>query len=273
MSTLAFIHVGKTGGQTVQTALRSSYGAAYCDAVDWREPDDEFVVPKYNPDDYRRLKRLCPFLKSVGGHQIALWSNLHEVEPVRYFAFVREPLKRGASHYQYHLRDEEQPLTWDEWVAWPVHQNHQVKMFARDGSAESAIRAIKKHDVFVGLTELYDESLLILNKVIAADLNPAYRRTNTARNNEVAQQLLADPQTRTQIERMYGEEFALHDFVKREWYPRWREKYGPTLEEDLRRFQADRQRGFNRRHHLANRLYRKFWILPGTRLIRRRLGT
>jgi hypothetical protein len=269
MSTLAFIHVGKTGGQTVQTALRSSYGAAYCDAVDWRDRDEEFVVPKYGPADYRRLKSLCPFMKSVGGHQIALWSDLHVVEPVRYFAFVREPLRRGASHYQYHLRDEDQPLTWDEWVAWPVHQNHQVKMFSRDGSAAAAIRAIEHHQVFIGLTERYDESLLILNRLVARDLNPSYRRTNTARDNEVAQRLLADPATRRQIETMYGEEFALYEFVKEEWYPRWRREYGPTLADDLARFQADRARGFSRRNHLAQRLYQKLWTEPRARRLRR----
>ena len=103
---LAFIHVAKTGGQSIETMLESSFGIRHMPAVIWKTPSpqtgpkQDFVIPKYCPEDFRRLKKRTPFLESVGGHSIALWSGLHEVQPTTYFAFLREPIKRGASHYQ-----------------------------------------------------------------------------------------------------------------------------------------------------------------------------
>ena len=264
---LAFIHVAKTGGQTVEQMLRSSYGIAHAEAVEWapRPTVDhrtvDYVVPKYTPDDLRRLQRLCPFLRSVGGHGIALWSNLQEVRPVRWFAFVREPLARGASHFQYHVQTDQPDLTWERWVERPVHQNHQLKMFSPSADAQDAIRRIEQQEVFVGLTERFDESLLVFRKLLRPDLDPAYVRTNTARGNDLARGLLADAGTRSQLEAMYGAERPLYEWVANELYPRYRRAYGPTLEADLEEFRRRRQQ-VNRLNMVLNRVYHRLVIRP-----------
>ncbi len=264
---LAFIHVAKTGGQTVEQMLRSSYGPAHAEAVEWapRPTADpwsvDYVVPKYTPDDLRRLKRLCPFLRSVGGHGIALWSNLQEVQPTRWFAFVREPLARGASHFQYHVQTDRPDLVWADWVDWPVHRNHQLKMFSPAADAQDAIRRIGQQEVFVGLTERFDESLLVFRKLLRPDLDIAYLRTNTARGNDLARRLLADPATHGQLEQMYGDERPLYEWVANELYPRYRRAYGPTLEADLEEFRRHRQR-VNRVNMALNRIYHRLVIAP-----------
>ena len=116
---LTFLHLAKTGGRSVETMLRSTYGrgllprpgvAAVAAAGRDGRP---FLVATYDHDDFRRLARLNPWMRAVGGHAITLWSNLHELRPVRYFAFLRDPLKRAASHYQFHVADTPQPLDWD----------------------------------------------------------------------------------------------------------------------------------------------------------------
>jgi len=264
---LAFIHVAKTGGQTVETMLESTYGIAHLATVPWqprRDPGSDaadYVVPKYAPDDFRRIKRLCPFVRSIGGHGIALWSDLHEVQPTRYFALVREPLKRGASHFQYHIQYDQPDLAWDDWVAWPVHQNHQLKMFSRQGDAEDARRAIERHEVFVGLTERFDESLLVFQRLLRPDLNIAYVRTTTARDNALARQLLETPRSRAQLEQMYGAERPLYEWVANDLYPRYRREYGSTLEVDLEAYRRHRDR-VNRLNIKLNRAYFRFVIKP-----------
>ncbi len=264
---LAFIHVAKTGGKTVNMLLRSSFGAAYARALPWTgiTPNDqtkEFVVPKYGIDEFRRLRRLCPFMRCVGGHAITLWSGLHEIQPTRYFAMMREPLRRGASHYQFHARTDRAPLSWEQWVNWPVHQNHQVRMFARDGNPEAAIRAIERHEVFVGLTERYDESLLILERVVAPELNIAYRRLNTASDNTITDQLLEDPARRESLRGMYSQEIPLYEYVVNDLFPRFQREYGPNLARDVeefRRRRRDRVNGWNLRWHA---LYERLVLAP-----------
>jgi len=272
---LAFIHVAKTAGQTVETMLASSYGIRHVASPDWLAPpadpwNVEYVVPKYSETDFRRLKKLCPFLKSIGGHGIALWSGIDKVQPTQYFAFVREPVKRGASHFQYHQRHSSPCLDWEHWVDWPVHHNHQVKMFSRQADPEEAIRKIQQHEVFVGLTERFDESLVMLKKFVAPDLNIAYVRTNVARDNQIADKLLADSRACDQIRVMYKEEFALHDFVVNEWYPRFQKEYGPTLEQDVMDFRKQQQKNINWLKLKSNRLYFKLIVKPQVLSYKRR---
>jgi len=272
---LAFIHVAKTGGQTVDTMLASSFGVGHAATIDWRDPPDDpwavdYVVPKYDAADFRRLKKLCPFMKSVGGHGVTLWSQLETVQPTRYFAILREPIARGASHFQYHRQHDTPCLDWDRWVDWSVHHNHQVKMFSPTADPEQAIREIQAQEVFVGLTERFDESLVMLQKLVAPELNIAYSRTNVARDRSIADSLLADTRTRDQIKHMYRDEFALYEFVSREWYPRLQQAYGPTLEKDVEEFRRHRQGRLNRANVRLNGLYRKLVIRPRAKAYRRK---
>ncbi len=266
---LAFIHVAKTGGQTIETMLESTFGIAHAAAVEWRDRPQsdpfsvDYVVPKYDVEDFNRLKSRCPFLKSVGGHSITLWSGLHEVQPTRYFSMLREPLKRGASHFQYHYHHDQPHLEWEDWINWPVHQNHQVKMFSRHCDPDEAMRDIRRHHVFVGLQDKYDESLVILKKLVAPELNIAYKRTNIARDNTLAKSLLQKPETLEHRKRMYAQEIPLDEWVANEYYPEFVKEYGPTLAADVEAFQKRRGQ-VNKLNIKLNRAYAKIFIKPGS---------
>jgi hypothetical protein len=275
---LTFLHLAKTGGRSVETMLRSTYGAAYCHALEWQPPlrpgegGRPFLVATYDHDDYYRLARLNPWMRAVGGHAITLWSNLHELRPVRYFAFLRDPLQRAASHYQFHVADTPQPLDWDAWCAWDEPHNQQVKFFTRDGDAAAAIAAIERHQVFVGLLEHFDECLVILKKLVVPELNLAYSRTNVAPSNDLARAILADPIRREQLWQRNRGEQPVYDYVANELLPRYRRAYGPSLADDVARFQADRERGYN---HLNDRLHRavfRFYWNPAVARFQRRLA-
>lgn len=264
---LAFIHVAKTGGQSIETMLESSFGIRHMPAVVWKQPsptalpDQNFVVPKYCPEDFLRLKKRCPFMQSVGGHSIALWSGLHEIQPTTYFTFLREPIKRGASHFQYHLVNDDPDKSWQQWVDYDVHHNHQVKMFSRSVDAQEAIRDIEKQNVFVGFTEKFDESLVIFKKLFAPDLKIAYTRTNTASDNSVARRVLDDASKREDLARMYAEEIPLHEWALNDYYPRFVKEYGPTLQPDVEHFRKVRDR-VNKVNILTNHLYQRLLARP-----------
>lgn len=268
MSLLAFIHVAKTAGSTMERILANSYGAAYCHAEHWRElrPSGDransFVVPKYDREDFLRLKRWCPWMRCVGGHAVALWSGIDSVQPTSYFAFLRDPIRRGASHYQFHLRDDANPLPWDEWVEWEVHKNHQVKMFSPNADVAEAIANIERLGVFVGLMEHFDESLLLLQRLVAPDLRMGYERRNAARNNEVAERLLGDPGTRGQLEEMYAGDLELYAYVRERLFPQYRERFGPGLDGILADFPGGPREGFGTFRLAAHRIVRRYWTEP-----------
>ncbi len=278
-SLLTFLHLAKTGGRSVETLLRSTFGIAYCHAVPWRShlvPGAEeraLSVASYDHDDFRRLMSVCPGMKAIGGHAVTVPGGLHDLQPVRYFAFVRDPLKRAASHYQYHVATEKDPLDWAQWCVWNEPHNHQLKYFTRESDAAAAIAAIEELGIFVGLLEHFDESLLLLRKLVAPELNIAYLRSNVAERNDVARGILDDPVRREQLAHLNRREQPLYDHVANVLMPRHRAAYGPSLADDLARFQAHRGRGFNHVHDRLNRLYWKFRVNPAVRAYRRRMET
>lgn len=269
---LAFIHIAKTAGRSVETMLRSSYGLRYVRAVPWRPYGRGRAVAKYDVEDFRRLRRLWRPMTVVGGHAVALWSGFHELEPVRYFAFLREPLARAASHYQFHLTTEADPLDWDAWLAWNLQHNHQTRAFSRDSDAAEAIAAVERHGVFLGLLEEFDASLLMLRRLVAPDLNPAYVRTNVARDRSAAADLLADPVRRSQLEAVNAEDLRFYRHVRETVFPRQQAKYGADLALDTAAFGADPARGWNRLNDGLNRALHRFWIGPEVARHRDRAG-
>jgi hypothetical protein len=273
---VVFLHLAKTGGRTFDTVLRGTYGPAYIQAEPLRPPRPagtggrDFIIPIYQPEDLRRLRKQCPWLRAVGGHTLTLWSRLHEVQPVRYVAFMREPLSRGASHYQFHVSTTAQPLDWPAWCAWPEHHNSQVRFFDRDGDPQAAIAAIERHGVFVGLLERFEESLLLMRQLAIPELRCAYVRRNTAERNDLARALLADPERREQLRAMYAAEFPLYDWVRDVLWPRYEAVYAGDLATDAARLRADPGREFRRWHDRAGRALHRFWVEPCKRAAWRR---
>jgi len=275
---LVFLHLAKTGGRTMDTVLRNTYGPGYVQAVPWSPPremgadGEDFILPVYDPDDFRRLQRLCPWMRAVGGHSLTMWSQLHTVRPVRYFAFMREPTARAASHYQYHVATAPEPLDWETYCDWPEHYNSQVRFFSRDADPDEAIRLIKEHGVFIGLLERFEESLLLLQRLVAPELVPYYMRRNTAGSTTIAKDLMADPDSRQRLREMNSAEFPLHDFVVNELWPQYEQAYGPTLAEDAARLKADPGLGFRHWHDRSGRALHKFWVGPWQNAAWRRYG-
>jgi len=273
---LAFVHIGKTGGITVASMLRSSFGAAHCDATSMRpRPQGDptgvrFMIPKYGPDDIAFLKTVMPGMRSISGHHVALWSDVEKVYPdTKYFLFLRDPLKRGASHYQFHVTHDDytakfgfKHFPWDKWVEWETHHNHQLKMISPNVDVDEAIKLLETKNVFVGLTEHFDESLVMMQKLFCPELDIAYRRKNTAEDNTLAKSLLQDEKSREQIREMYAKEFPLYEYVRNEIYPRYRQEYGPSLDQDVARFQSHGRQRVNNLNLVMNRLHRTFVLIP-----------
>jgi hypothetical protein len=248
---LVFIHINKTAGRTVRYILRSSYGLRHCEVEPWH---DAWRGPPFSTRDLRRLRKIYPKLRSIAGHRVTGYADLEEQgTDFRYFAFLREPVALCASRFQYQIDYRKKNVEFDEWLADESFQNAQTKQIGGTESVDDALRAIDEKKIFAGLTEQFDESLLLLKGLRAGDLDIAYKPVNVAQRNTLASEVLASPRMRSAIVEANASDIALYEYVTKELYPAQRREYGATLPQDLTRYQADRQRDFNRRKLAASR--------------------
>lgn len=248
---LALIHIEKTGGKTIARIMRREYGMRHCDVQSWSGNQNEEV---FGADDYLRLRWLYPRLKSISGHAVRPYSDLSEAcSGVRYYTMLRKPLERCAAHYNYQVAAMGKRVSFDEWILDSRFRNRQTYYLSGTQDADAAIEVVRKNLFFVGLSERYEESVVILaqrtcdpglktqfapyqtsgggaaTRLLLAD--PLYRRYPDAR---IAQEILSDPSRRAKLKEANLSDLKLYDFVTRELFPRQVQEYGGAFDSDVK---------------------------------------
>jgi hypothetical protein len=187
--------------------------------------------------------------------------GLHEhlPPPTCYITLLRDPVERAISHYYYVLRRPEHDLhaevvsrrmSLEEYAdrASPAElRDGQTRMIAGLGdSAPLSVEALEiakehltRHFAVAGLTERFDESLLIMQKRFGWR-NVFYLRRNVAPNRPPER--VISPASRQVIRERNPLDAALHQFAG-EQLERQVQAAGPSFQWDLRQFRV------------ANRLY------------------
>jgi len=125
---LVFIHINRTGGNTLSHILRSSYGLRHCQVEPWH---DQWKLPPFSSHDLQRLRRFYPNLKSIAGHRVAGHVDLQENgTEFRYFTLMRDPLKRCASRFQFNVERKKKDLVFEEWIQTDLPRNLATKWIA-----------------------------------------------------------------------------------------------------------------------------------------------
>ncbi len=226
---LAFVHIEKTAGMSVQQVLKRSFGMRFCAIDRWRLSDDRFTAR-----DLRELRLLYPRLDAISGHWIKPYADLDQACPdLRYWTLLREPLVRCASHFQHQQR-----MGWvssfERWIDDDHYRNFQTKKLVGCEDVEAAIRLLEDRFLFVGLSERFDESMLLLQRLVGGkQLDITYTAQNVARDPSTSQKLLRDTKTRKQLEEANRADQQLYAYVRDQLYPRQVAEFGPDLAEAL----------------------------------------
>jgi hypothetical protein len=235
---IAYAHVMKTGGQTMCDILRQSFPGRHCDL------QADGVATQ---DDLRFARRFYPQLRSIAGHGVVPLGDLASAcDSMRYFLFLRDPVERCVSHYQYR-RNKDETSDFESWLE--KHANYQSRFLLRTSrpggswpavaDAAAAIDAIERHVGFVGLQERFDESLVLLARWVAdPEFDVAYRARNVASSSAIRKQLLGDPRTVDMIRAHHVEDEKLYRHVRDVLYPRQVAAYGATLDADVSALRA-----------------------------------
>ena len=177
--TVIFLHIGKTAGTTLRQVMRRQFPAAAVMTVRARRrPREETLT------DFARLpsaERLRPRL--IMGHTVY---GLHESieRPSTYVTMLRDPVRLVHSQYRYVLRtpghrhhEAAQGMSFAAYVESGIAlemDNSQTRAIAGavgvpfgacdEDVFDRARRHLDEHFAWVGLTEMFDESLLMLGR-------------------------------------------------------------------------------------------------------------
>ena len=176
---LAFVHIRKTGGSTVDMILRQSFGAGHFRIRLGRQRS---ANPIATANEIRRCRWIYWKMKCISGHGIVPHSDLDSLDPsLRYFTFLREPLTRCASDYQFRVVRGGLKQPFREWIRSDIATNQQTLKIAGVPSADAAIDVLRNKIGFVGLLERFEESLVLFEKWAAdPSLDIRYRAKNVA---------------------------------------------------------------------------------------------
>jgi hypothetical protein len=267
---LVFVHINKTAGTTMRYILRSTYGSRHCDVEPWQGTQNE---TPFTSEDLRRLRTLYPQLASIAGHRVMGYVDLEEEgTEFRYFTFLRDPVRMCASRFQYHVdHRKKKGLVFEEWIQRDWLRDAQTKRIAGTASVEAAIRVIERKQMFVGLTERFDESIVLLKGLRAGELDIDYRPVNVARRNTLAEELLSSKDAREAIAEANRADLALYAYATEKLFPAQRREYGPLLDEAVEEHARRAGRDWNRRNVVTSRLKQHALYRPLLKLYRRQL--
>jgi hypothetical protein len=263
----AFVHIEKTGGSTLITIFRRSFGIRHCDVrlplIKRRDDRDDHRIC-VQAADLRRVCRLYRNLRGISGHNVKPYADLaSECPDIRFVTIVRDPVARFRSHFinraEGHCR---QAL--DSWLASPWVHNWQTKMIAGEPNGQKAIDLIATRFGFVGLTERFDESLLLLAQWLQEPgFRVAYRAANQTSDKRRPRDISRQRSDMSYLDSAEVlEDQKVYDFVRDTIYPRQLADYPGDLAADLHEFQQQNRSPGRLREPLWGRVMRNYVYKP-----------
>lgn len=261
---LVFQHISKTAGSTLgeilvrnfppDQRLRLAPGPTVSVLGTWPTSDVASAVAAYEIDDLARVRL-------VYGH---VGFGVHTVlpRPARYFTLLRDPVERLVSGFYYslprHQAETGEPVTLEEYVFRKRHydlglNNLQTRVLSglpdldpaggvttensrpiTEADFALANRNLERHYSLVGITEQFDEFLVVLAALMDRPLRDVvYRRLNVTSSrpplDEIPPSVVAEIERHnTYDRRLYG--LACQMFASQV------AAYGPSFDDDLALF-------------------------------------
>lgn len=215
---IALIHIKKTAGKTVKHIMRCEYGVAHCDVKRWSPGNEVFSAA-----DLKRVMQINPWLASIAGHSIRSHSDLKDaVADLRYYTFLRDPIKRTLSQYQYSVAQGRcREGRFFDWITRDEFRDVQTNVLAGTPDADAAIEALEKDIAFVGLTERFDESLALMQQALELRrFTPLHKRVNAASNQRIRDAIAGDAKAMAAIHEANRQDARVLAYVVDELFPR-----------------------------------------------------
>jgi len=252
---MIFTHVRKTAGTSFRFVLENTFGVGHCHS---QHAETDF----FTQSDLDFARKVFPGLKSIAGHNLVAPLRFSVPEPF-YMTFLREPISRVISHYQY-FGNRKFSGSFEKCLGSVGDlQNLMVKCLAGEENLDQAKRVLETCH-FVGLMEQFDLSLHMLGRLSPHKLNLNYqfrRKTVVGKNTEgntVDRDSLLKDRRLMDLAREHNKlDLELYRFATEEIFPRLCQKAGLKSGDTVPTYAT--YHGVLKPKYLAGRAYNKIY--------------
>lgn len=234
---LCFIHIPKTAGTTFNFILRRSLTYSFMEIEPW--VDRRRMV---SPADIQLLKQWAPWTKHISSHYVRAYHGLeHACPDIRYATFLRDPVKRYLSSYIHFFYRNGRVSNFQEFLSNRSWANQQTKYICGSSDVAAAKQILMEKFAFIGLTEETDASLLMAQQIFPElKLDIRYGKPKNQARKLVAKKEVFDNWSKYEslVLKNNAADIDLYSYVCDKLFKSQKEKYGPTLEQDLSYFQS-----------------------------------
>jgi len=224
-----FIHIEKAAGTTLHHWLGNNFRGYYTlKPGRYRDCTKAY----FTDSEFRIWKMLCPFFIGFGGHSTRHFAEYDK--SLTYITFLRDPVSRYLSHFAY--QRDAMGINWtiEGFMQEEKFNDFMTKRISPSGCADMAIEELKNKYSFVGLTEYFNESLLMLTKLIFQKQTvPLYERRNEARQKTIVKFEELPENIKHKIFENNKNDIIVYNYVKNNIFELQKSLYGKQLDKDL----------------------------------------
>lgn len=215
-----FIHIEKAGGSTIHNWFRY-YLLSYISLHPWYFWSNE-TGNWLTKRELKVLKFFQPKMIGFGGHTTRHFLKYDKAlnNDLIYFTFLRDPISRYLSHYQYQKEIMNLDIKFEDFINDKRYNNFMCKRITGTQNSTTAYNQLDQYFGFVGLIENFDECCLALTKKLGySKLKPHYEKVNIANNSSKLKIDDLPIEIRDKIIENNKEDILLYNNVKDVLYP------------------------------------------------------
>ncbi|SDN60223.1 Sulfotransferase family protein [Paenibacillus sp. yr247] len=220
---LIFLHVPKTGGQTLGRIIDEQYHIS--EIIKVKDPQTVETLLNEIPNEkvtkigcyvehletyFQQVPKGDEHINCIYGH---MYFGMHRYlsKPYTYMTMLREPIDRVISHYYYFLGKNhfKTDTSFEEFITKPKFFNFQTRYLSGGNipDLQLAKENIHNHFSIVGITEMFDESLFLMKKQFG------WEHINYAKKN-----VTASRPAKEQISKVFIDLIVKHNEIDIELY-------------------------------------------------------
>ena len=276
-----FVHIAKTAGSTLLYVLDKNFKGEHL-LLNKSKKHDFF-----SNEETQAIATIHSDVRCISSHSIVLPFKQPTNVKIRYipFTFFRDPVERIFSEFLYHksrvikgLVTKEAPMDsfikWYEFQLaygnkisngrWTFGKNLQLYHIDKNMNLESAKKRLSEEFLFAGITERFDESLIIFKekmKEVGVDLDIHYIKQNVTKNildlNEEREYLVKE--YAEMLRENNKDEYEIYNFINANLDAEI-EKYQGNFQLDLERYKKSNKDIF-RLKELTYKVKKRFKLM------------